>query len=253
MPLEVLLVPCLEDNYNVILHEDGRTALIDAPDDPAIMAVLEDREWRLDEILITHNDWDHVDGLRALKDRFGARVIGPTKDADAIGNIDLRVSGGDTVEVLGRTVSVIDTPGHTPGHVSYHFAADKLAFVGDALFVMGCGRMRGQRAKEMWEGLERLRALPDDTAVYVGHEYTQSNARFALSVDPGNAALLMRMEEVDRLRRDDRPTVPTTIQAEKATNPFLRADTEEMAEAMGMPGTEPWMVFGALRAAKDTF
>ncbi|MEM7566111.1 MAG: hydroxyacylglutathione hydrolase [Pseudomonadota bacterium] len=253
MPLEVLLVPCLEDNYNVLLHEDGRTVLIDAPDDPAIMAVLEDREWRLDDILITHNDWDHVDGLRDLKDRFGARVIGPEGDADAIGHIDHRVSGSDTVEVLGRTVSVLSTPGHTPGHISYHFADDKLAFVGDALFVMGVGRMRGQRAKEMWEGLERLRALPDDTAVYVGHEYTQANARFALSVDPGNAALLMRMEEVDRLRRDDRPTVPTTIGAEKATNPFLRADSEEMAHAMNMEGSEPWMVFGALRAAKDRF
>ena len=153
MPLEVLLLPTLKDNYNVLLHEDGRTALIDAPDDPVIATVLEDRGWSLDDILVTHNDWDHVDGLKALKERHGARVIGPKGDADAIGDVDLRVGGGDVIDVLGRKVSVVDTPGHTAGHVSYHVPDDKLAFVGDALFVMGCGRMRGQRAKEMWEGL----------------------------------------------------------------------------------------------------
>ena len=253
MSLEVLLVPCLADNYNVILHEDGRTALIDAPDDPAIAAVLDDRGWRLDEILVTHKHFDHVDGLAALKARDGATVTGPRGEAEAIGNIDVAVGGGDEISVIGHRVRVIDTPGHTPGHVTFHFPDDGLAFVGDALFVMGCGRMNGDHAEAMWAGLERLRDLPEDTHVYVGHEYTQTNARFALSVDPANASLLTRMTEVDALRKEGRPTVPTTIKAERATNPFLRADTPEMAEAMSMPGAAPAKVFAALRAAKDRF
>ena len=256
MPFEIEQVPCLKDNYVVLLHDtaSGATACIDAPDAAPILAALSNRRWTLTEILVTHHHADHTQGIPALKARFpGARVVAPASEASKIGGVDLAVSEGDAVAVGGLAAKVIETPGHTAGHINYWFDAEKLLFSGDTLFALGCGRVLETPLETMWRSLEKLAALPPETQVYCGHEYTQSNARFALSVEPGNALLQERARVVDASRAHNNATVPSTIELELATNPFMRAKTPEMQKALGMEGADPAKVFAELRGRKDKF
>jgi hydroxyacylglutathione hydrolase len=255
MSLIVDVFLCRQDNYGYLVHDtaSGRTAAIDAPDAGAIAAALNRRGWALSDIFVTHHHADHTDGIAELVATHGARVTGPRAEADKIAGLDTLVSPGDTVSLGDARFAVIGTPGHTLGHIAYRDAAAKLVFTGDALFSLGCGRMFEGTPGPMWAGLMALRALPDDTLVYCGHEYTLANARFALSVDPGNAALKARAAEAQKQRDGGGFTIPTQIGAEKQANPFLRADSPEIARMMKLEGAEPAAVFAALRKAKDNF
>lgn len=255
MPAEIRLIPCLADNYAVLLRDPATeaTAVVDAPEVAPILAALDQEGWDLTHILVTHHHTDHIAGVLTLKERFGATVIGPKAERDTIPGLDFAVVDGDPVAVGGLVGRVLETPGHTKGHIVFLFEGERLLFSGDTLFVMGCGRPFECDPPVLWESLLRLRALPDDIAVYCGHEYTLSNARFAASVDPGNAALLERLREVETLRAAGKPTLPTSIGAEKATNPFLRADDPVLAENIGLAGAEPGAVFTELRALKSSF
>ena len=253
MPHDLRLFTCLKDNYGVLLHDPatGATAAIDAPEAGPVERALGEAGWRLTDILVTHHHHDHVGGVEALKARFGAKVTAPAREAARIPGVDRTVAEGDAVRVGDLAATVIETPGHTAGHVSYHFADEKLLFAGDTLFAIGCGRLLEGSPGDMWASLQRLAALPGDTEVYCGHEYTLSNARFALSVDSGNSALVERAREVESLRAANRPTLPTTIARERATNPFLRAADTGLARAVGMAGGTPLAVFAEVRARKD--
>ena len=255
MPCEVHQFFCLQDNYGVLLHDPatGATAAIDAPEAAPIEAALRERGWRLTDILVTHHHNDHTAGIAALKAGYACRVVAPRAEAGRIPEVDETVAEGDRVTVGGLAAQVIETPGHTAGHISFWFEEDKLAFVGDTLFSIGCGRILEGTPDLMWGSLLKLRALPGDTRVYCGHEYTASNVAFARTIEPGNPALTARAEEVKALRGAGRPTLPTTIGAEKAANPFLRADLPDVATAVGLPGGDPAAVFAKIRAGKDTF
>lgn len=251
------IFPCRSDNYGYLVHDaaTGRTAAIDAPEADAILAALEGRGWRLSDILITHHHGDHVEGIPALKAAFpDAMVTGPRAEDAKIRGLDILVANGNRAQVGDVEFTVIATPGHTLGHICYHDPAGRHLFTSDALFSLGCGRMFEGQPGPMWQGLKALRALPDDTLIYCGHEYTRANAKFALSVDPGNAALKIRAAEVDKMLDAGKFSIPVSLGLEKRTNPFLRADTPEMARAMGLAaGTDPAEVFAALRKAKDEF
>ncbi len=253
MVAEIRLFMIGSDNYGVLLHDPatGATATIDAGEAAPIEAELDAAGWRLSDILVTHHHGDHVAGVETLKKRFGARVTAPAYDRDRVPGVDATVREGDVVTVGKIKGSVIETPGHTLGHVAYHFAEEKLLFCGDTLFAMGCGRLFEGTPQQMWTSLSKLAALPGDTKVYCGHEYTLSNARFALRFDGANPALAARAAEVERLRAEDRFTVPSTIAEERATNPFLRAGDPAVAAALGLPGARPAEVFAALREAKN--
>jgi hydroxyacylglutathione hydrolase len=247
---------CRADNYGYLVHDvDSRkTAAIDAPDAKAIKAALERRDWTLTDIFITHHHTDHVEGIPALKREFGVTVTGPRAEAEKILGLDMLVSGASTVTLGDTHFLVIETPGHTLGHVVYYEPAGGHLFSADALFSLGVGRMFEGKPGPMWGALEELRELPDDTLLYCGHEYTLENARFALSVDPRNPALNIRAAEVKRMREAGKFTIPVTMGMEKRTNPFLRADEPVLAKAMGLdPDTKPSAVFAALRKAKDDF
>ena len=239
MPLTVRQFPCLSDNYGLLARDEatGKTACIDTPDAEAILAELAQLGWGLDLILNTHWHPDHAGGNARIKAETGALVIGPP-EVERLSPVDRKVAHGDVVDLGETRLSVIDTGGHTLGHITYFDAEDQIAFVGDTLFALGCGRLFEGTAEQMWASLSRLAALPDDTAVYCAHEYTASNARFALSVDD-SPALTARAQAVFAARERGEPTVPTTIALEKATNPFLRAGGARR--------------FGELRAAKDSF
>ena len=251
--VQIELIPCRSDNYAVLLHDpvSGATALIDAPAAEPIAAALERRNWRLTHILVTHHHFDHVDGIEALKGATAAVVIGPAAEADRIPGIDVKVREGDRVEVGSLSAQVIETPGHTAGHVSYWFDRDGLLFSGDTLFALGCGRLFEGTPADMWASLSKLAALPPETRVYCGHEYTLSNAAFATTVDPHNTMLAERRLEIARLREEGRPTVPTTIGQELDTNPFLRAADPAVAEALGHPGAPAGAGITELRHRKD--
>jgi hydroxyacylglutathione hydrolase len=247
MTLTVRQFPCLSDNYGFLVRDDatGKVACIDTPDADAIKAELAKAGWTLDLILNTHWHPDHAGGNEALKAATGCTVVGPA-EVSRIAAPDRVVAHGDHV-MLGETrFEVIDTGGHTLGHVTFFDAADQIAFVGDTLFALGCGRLFEGDAAQMWASLQRITDLPDDTTVYCAHEYTASNARFALSVDD-SAALKARTEDIFAARERNEPTVPTTIALEKATNPFLRAPLLRPDIA------DPAQAFGAVRAAKDAF
>ena len=247
---------CLTDNYGVLMHDSstGSTASIDAPEAGPILAALKEKGWTLTHLLITHHHADHVQGAPELKARFPSlKSIGPAKDAARIGFLDTLVAEGDEVRVGSLGARVIETPGHTLGHIAYHFEEDGLAFCGDTLFSLGCGRAFEAPYAVLWGSLLKLAALPGETEVYCGHEYTQANARFALTIEPDNPALKARAEEVARLRAEKRPTLPTTIAAELAENPFLRADNPSVQAAVGMAGADAADVFAELRARKDRF
>jgi hydroxyacylglutathione hydrolase len=241
------------DNLGVLIHdsETGRTATIDAGEEAPIVAALDATGWVLSDIWITHHHSDHIAALSALKQRYSARVVAAKADAHRIPDIDLPVSEGDVV-VLGSTGFVVfETPGHTRGHIAYYSAEAAVVFAGDTLFSLGCGRLFEGTPAEMWQSLRKLAALPDDTALYCGHEYTLSNGRFALRFDQGNQALQRRMVEAESLRAKGQWTIPSTIGIEKATNPFLRADDPRLAEAVGLQGHPAIEVFAALREAKN--
>jgi hydroxyacylglutathione hydrolase len=247
---------CRSDNYGYLVHdvETRKTASIDAPDAKAIRSRLEARGWALTDIFVTHHHHDHVEGISALDRDFSVKVTGPAAEAEKIAGIDVPVEPGDRIQLGATPFSVIGAPGHTLGHICYHDAQGRHLFSGDALFSMGVGRMFEGRPQPMWEGLEALRELPDDTLLYCGHEYSEANARFALSVEPANPALRLRAAEVSRMRAAGAFTIPVTMGMEKATNPFLRADRPQLARAMGLsPDAPAHLVFGALRKAKDDF
>lgn len=253
---EIRLIPCRSDNYAVLLHDpqSGTTVLVDAPEAASIAAALDETGWSLSHILITHHHPDHVEGIGALKARDGATVIGPHNEASRIEGLDELLSDGDSATLGPWAVRAIETPGHTSGPLSYWFPDLGVAFTGDTLFAMGCGRLFEGDAATMWASLSTLRqVLPDDTRIYCGHEYTQKNAEFATSIDTGNAALAERRRAVEAARAKGEPTVPTTMAEEKATNPFLRADDPALAASLGLQGAEAAEVFAELRSRRDTF
>ena len=255
MPLEIRQIPCLADNYGYLIRDvaSGAVAAIDTPDVNAINDALANEGWTLTHILNTHHHWDHAGGNLALKDKWQCEIVGPRNEADKIPGLDRPVGDGDIVAFGESTATVFDTPGHTSGHIIYHFAEDNVAFVGDTIFAMGCGRLFEGTPGEMWASLSKIATLPPETRLYCAHEYTQSNAAFALSVDPHNEDLKTRAREVDKLRAAGTPTVPTTLAAELATNPFLRADNDALKAAIGMTGAGPVEVFAETRKRKDSF
>jgi hydroxyacylglutathione hydrolase len=253
--LDVHQFPARSDNYGVLIHdpETGATASIDAPDADAVLAALEATGWTLTHILITHHHGDHTAGNKRLKAATGCIVVGPAAEARSIPAIDVEVSEGDSVAVGNSNALVIETPGHTRGHVSYLFPEDGIVFVGDTLFSVGCGKLLEGDARMMWRSLQKLMALPPETQLYCGHEYTRANARFALTVEPGNEALQARAAEAEDLAGRGEPALPTTIAKELATNPFLRPSSPEIQERLGMQGRELWEIFGETRKRKDRF
>jgi len=247
--------PCLNDNYGFLLHseETGETAAIDTPEVAPILRELDRKGWRLTHILNTHHHFDHAGGNLELKEKTDCTVIGPRDEASKIPGLDRAVGDGDEVMFGGEVARVLGVPGHTAGHIAYHFPEQNLAFVGDTLFALGCGRLFEGTPAQMWTSLQRLMALPDETVVYCAHEYTQANARFALSVEPDNEALRMRARAIDEKRRKGQPTVPTTIGLEKATNPFLRPASADLQRTVGLEGADLVDVFARTRQLKDSF
>lgn len=255
MPLEIVTVPCLSDNYAFLAHDatTGETALIDAPEAGPILSELDARGGRLTHVLLTHHHWDHVDGLADILDRHPAKVVGAAADAHRLPSLDMQVAEGDRFEIGGEPVEVFDVSGHTVGHVAYYMPQSHAVFTADSLMALGCGRLFEGSAEQMWASLSKLAALPDDTQVCSGHEYTQSNARFALTVDPENPALQRRAAEIDAARAAGRPTVPSSLGLEKASNPFLRTTDPAIQAHLGMVGADPAQVFAEIRARKDRF
>jgi len=253
--LDIHMFPCLTDNYGFLIRdpETGACASIDTPDFGAIDGALEETGWRLTYILNTHHHPDHVGANLALKEKWGCTIVGPRADAARIPGIDVEAGEGDRVALGAAEALVIDTPGHTRGHTAYYFEESKAVFVGDTLFALGCGRLFEGEPAQMWASLQKLAALPSDTAVYCAHEYTQANARFALTVEPQNADLTRRAEEIDARRAQGLPTVPTRIDLELATNPFLRPASTDLQATLGMVGADPVAVFAETRRRKDVF
>ncbi len=253
MAAEIRTFTCLTDNFGYLIHDSNTkaTASIDAPEAGPIIKALEREGWGLTDILITHHHHDHVGAVAELKGKFGCRVIGPHDKAAKIANVDLRVGQGDVVKVGTLLARVLETPGHTLDHISYVFDNEKALFAADTLFSIGCGRVFEGDYPMMWDSLLKLRSLPDDFNLYCGHEYTASNVKFALTVEPDNAALKARAEEVAKLRAAGRPTIPVTLGEEKKANVFLRADDPAVAVKLHMKGADPAAVFGELRERKN--
>lgn len=251
--LQIHQFPCLSDNFGVLIHDPAAnlTAAIDAPKAEAVGAALAAKGWTLTHILTTHHHADHTDGNLALKAKTGCTIVGPKAEAQRIPGIDTRVGQGDSFMFGSFKVEVLDTPGHTAGHITYYIPAAKVAFVGDTLFAVGCGRVIEGDMRMMWNSLKKLIALPPETAIYCGHEYTQSNIKFALTIEPGNAALQKRAAEVDALRVAGKPTLPTTMAKELATNVFLRVASAEIQERLAMQGRDDWEIFGEIRERKN--
>ncbi|MEM1285437.1 MAG: hydroxyacylglutathione hydrolase [Pseudomonadota bacterium] len=241
MPIACHLYPCRSDNYGVLVRDEatGQTALIDVPEEMATRSAIEETGWTPTHIFITHHHGDHIDGVGGIRSTFDVEVIGNAADAGRLPRLTREVHPGDEV-MLGETpFMVLDTPGHTVGHIAYVSAAEKLALVGDTLFALGCGRMFEGAPDQFYASLQALAALPDETQVFCGHEYAQANARFAVAMDPDNADLATHAREIDAKRAAGQPTVPTTMSVEKRFNPFLRAASVHE--------------FTRLRQAKDNF
>lgn len=255
MPLELLTIPCLEDNYAFVIHDAAtkETALVDAPEPGPILAALDERGWTLTHVLLTHHHWDHVDGLPGVLERHKAKVIGARADAHRLPALDLAVSEGDSFAFGGEQVHVIDVSGHTVGHIAFYLPESAIVFTADSLMALGCGRLFEGTPDQMWESLSKLAALPPETTVCSGHEYTQSNGRFAMTIEPDNPALISRVEDIARARANNNPTVPSKLSLELETNPFLRAHLPEVQRNLEMQGAEPARVFAEIRGRKDRF
>ena len=253
--VEVHMFPALSDNYCFLVHEPEAhlTAVVDTPEVAPIEAALEETGWTLTHIFNTHHHFDHAGGNLELKERYGCTIVGPRADAERIPGIDVQVGDGDEFQFGAASTHVFDVPGHTRGHIAWYLPESEVAFVGDTLFALGCGRLFEGTPAQMWTSLQKLMALPEATTVYCAHEYTQANAAFALSVEPGNADLQARAEEIKSLRARGMPTVPTTIRREKETNPFLRPMSPLLRETLGMSDASDVEVFAETRRRKDTF
>jgi hydroxyacylglutathione hydrolase len=253
MAAQIYLFPCLSDNFGVLIHDpaSGATASIDAPEAAPVIAALERESWNLTDILITHHHHDHVGGVAELKEKYNCRVVAPHDNSTKIANVDLRTKQGDVLKIGSLLARVLETPGHTLDHVSYVFDNEKALFAADTLFSIGCGRVFEGTYPMMWDSLLKLRALPDDFKLYCGHEYTASNVKFALTIEPDNAALKARAEEVKRLRSENKPTIPTLLGEEKKANVFLRADEPSVAANVRMKDRSAAEIFGELRERKN--
>jgi hydroxyacylglutathione hydrolase len=253
MSAKTHLFLCLKDNYGVLVHDQasGATAAIDAPEAAPIEAALHETGWKLSDILVTHHHGDHTGGIAELKKRHQCRVVAPRSEMARIPLVDQAVGEGDVVNVGTLAARVIETPGHTAGHITYWFDKDALAFAGDTLFSIGCGRVIEGTPEMMWQSLLKLRGLPGETRVYCGHEYTLANIRFAQTIEPDNPALAARAAEAADQVAGRKPTIPTTLDQEKAANPFLRADLPEVAAAVGLAGKPAAQVFAEIRERKN--
>lgn len=253
--LEIHQFPCLSDNYGYLIHDPdaGVTASIDTPEVAPINRALDEKGWQLTHILNTHHHFDHAGGNLELKEQWGCTIVGSRDDAERIPGIDVHVGDGDTFQFGTLETQVFDVSGHTIGHIAFYFPEVTKLFCGDALFALGCGRLFEGSPAQMWTSLQKLAALPDETGVYCAHEYTQANARFALSVEPQNAALQTRASEIDKMRAANQPTVPSTIGLEKATNPFLRPTSRDLQANLNLTGADAVEVFAETRRRKDSF
>jgi hydroxyacylglutathione hydrolase len=255
MPLELITVPCLTDNYAYLLHDaaSGRTAVVDVPEAGPIQAALEAHQWRLTDILITHHHSDHIDGVDALRDRTHARVYGASADAHRLPRLDEALVEGSRFWIGSEEVQVIEVPGHTVGHIAFLMPASGYAFTADSLMAGGCGRLFEGTARQMHASLQKLAALPPETLICSGHEYTASNLRFAATLEPDNAALISRIDEVATARAHGKATVPVSLKTELATNPYLRAHLPALKAAVGLLDADDVTVFAEIRARKDKF
>lgn len=255
MPLELRTIPCLSDNYAFLIHdpETGDTGLIDAPEAAPILAALAETGWRLTSVFLTHHHYDHVDGLAEILAAHPAKVYGAAADAHRLPPLDHALSEGDSISVGSQTGTVLDVSGHTVGHIAFSFPDAAMVFTADSLMALGCGRLFEGDAAMMWASLSKLMALPDETIVCSGHEYTQSNARFAMTIEPENPDLVARVAQIDAARAEGEATVPSSMGLEKATNPFLRAHLPEIKQALDMQNASDAEVFAEIRARKDSF
>ncbi|KAH9302015.1 hypothetical protein KI387_013598, partial [Taxus chinensis] len=254
--LQIELVPCLKDNYAYLLHDSssGTTGIVDPSEPGPIIDVLSQRKFKLTYILNTHHHYDHTGGNMELKDIYGAKVIGPFADKDRIPGIDVALRDGETWMFGGHEMHVLDTPGHTRGHVSFYFPESRAIFTGDTLFSLGCGKLFEGSPEQMWSSLSKIASLPDYVHIFCGHEYTLSNAKFALSVEPGNNELQSYVARAVELRNKGLPTVPSTLAEEKSCNPFLRTFSAEIKGSLNIPETASASeALGRIRKAKDTF
>ncbi|UWR23120.1 hydroxyacylglutathione hydrolase [Sulfitobacter sp. S190] len=252
---DLVTVPCLSDNYAFLLHHrpSGETALVDVPEAGPIMAELRERDWPLNQIWLTHHHFDHVDGLETLAEAYPAPVYGAEADAARLPPLDHKIADGGQFDFAGATVDVWDVSGHTIGHIAFYVADAKAAFTADSLMALGCGRLFEGTPDQMWTSLQKLRGLPADTWICSGHEYTASNAKFALSVCPDNAELVKRATEITRLRQEGRFTVPSLLSLESATNPFLRPEDAAIRATLDMADASDTAVFAEIRSRKDSF
>jgi len=255
MTLDLITIPCLSDNYAFLFgNPDTKEAvLFDVPEAEPINEAVAASGWTLTTVILTHHHWDHVDGLDGLTNRANLKIIGGKADAHRLPPLDVAVSDGDTLELAGKTAHVLDVSGHTVGHIAIHLPTSKHVVTADSLMAMGCGRLFEGAPAQMWDSLQKLRALPADTIVCSGHEYTESNARFAASLEANNPRVNSRIEAISAARRANQPTVPSTLAEECATNPFLRADDPVMQAAVGMVDAKAADVFAEIRGRKDRF
>lgn len=255
MPLEIVTIPCLSDNYAFLIRDEvtGTVACVDAPEAGPIIAEAEERGWSIDTLLITHHHPDHIDGIPELVAQFDCKVVGAAADAHRIPGLDVKVAEGDSVAVGAETADILNVSGHTVGHIAFHFAGAKAVFSADSLMALGCGRLFEGDPAMMWGSMQKFLAMPHDTVVCSGHEYSASNAKFAVTIEPDNAALAARVDEIEATRAAGEFTVPSMLGLEKATNPFLRAHLPETKAAIGLEGVADAEVFGEIRARKDRF
>jgi hydroxyacylglutathione hydrolase len=255
MTLDLLTIPCLKDNYAYLIHDPdtGETTLIDAPEPAPILAALKARNWTLDQIFITHHHWDHIDGVAEVVEATSAAILGAAADAHRLPPLTRALSEGDTFQIGQHSVHIIDTPGHTVGHISAHIPTAALAFTADTLMAGGCGRLFEGTPDQMYQSLAKLAALPPETLICSGHEYTTANLTFAATIDPDNEALQARITRVALARAANRPTVPSRLSGELATNPFLRAHHPYIKASLGIPEATDAETFAHIRALKDKF
>lgn len=255
MPFDLITIPCLSDNYAYLLHDHdtGETACIDVPEAGPILAALQDHGWTLSQVWLTHHHGDHVDGLTDLLAGQHASVVGAIADAHRMPELNVSVKEGDTVKLGNLSARILDVSGHTVGHIAFHVPEAKVVFTADSLMALGCGRLFEGTPAQMWTSLQKLMALPQDTTICSGHEYTASNAKFALSVDPDNTALISRANAVESARAKGEPTVPSQLSTELETNPFLRPADPGIRATLGMPDASDSDVFAEIRKRKDNF